>query len=82
MSEAETQTEQQRISGMLEKISRDVYSTDVRAPGLAVRLDRLERQIATLLKVINWIGSGGLVGLAGTVYLLWRILQAFDKVQG
>ena len=77
-----TELEHRRMVELLDRVSRDVYSTNVAAPGLAVRLDRVERQIATALRVVNWIGTGGIIGLMATVYLLYRVLQAMEKTGG
>lgn len=76
MSEREGQFAQ--LLRALERIERDLYSTDPENPGLALRLDRIERQAAMVGKLLSWIGGGGLIGLATTVYLLWKLLQVWD----
>ncbi len=78
MSEVSPQTQED----MVDRIARDLYSIDPGAPGIAVRMDRIERQIGTMLRVISWIGRGGLLGLAGTIYLLWQLLRAVEQAGG
>ena len=74
--------EHQRMAELLDRISRDVYSTNTSTPGLAVRMDRLERQFATAFRVLNWIGTGGLAGVAATIWLLYEVLEALKVSQG
>jgi hypothetical protein len=52
---------------------------DPSKPGLAIRIDRVEREIARWQARIAWIGSGGLVGVAGGLVLLWKILGVLGK---
>ena len=58
--------ELERAIKILDRIERDLYSTDPTRPGMSMRLDRIER-------MFKWFGTGSLTGLAGAVYLLWRI---------
>lgn len=59
-----------------EKLNRDILrivtSTDPREPGALLRIDRMERAF----RFVAWLGTGGLTGIAGTLFLLWRILEA------
>lgn len=67
------------MAELLDRISKDVYSTESSHPGLFIRLERLEWKIAAGFAWIKWIGSGGLLGLAGTLLLLWQVLEAVSK---
>lgn len=62
----------------VERVERMVLSTDPNNPGIALRLDRIEQ----LLSIVKWIGGGGLIGLTGTLILLWQITQALSIVEG
>ena len=68
-----------QLAKTVDRIQKDVYSTQPKAPGLMVRLDRIERGISYMLKVLGWLAGGGMVGLFGALYLLYRILSAVDK---
>jgi len=48
---------------------------DPAKPGLAIRLDRVERQIAQWQQRIAWIGGGSLVTALAGVGLIWWIGQ-------
>lgn len=62
----------------IDALERDVRSMDPNEPGLALRVDRLERRMNALMSVISWIGGGGILGLAGTIYLLVQIAQKLN----
>ena len=66
----------ERTIRVLERLDREVNSTDPRAPGLAMRLDRLERRLAFVGTVISWLMGGNLLGFLGAIVLLWKILEA------
>lgn len=61
-----------RLEARQEKMEAIVRGdpADPAKPGLVLRIDRIEG----LVKQLAWIGRGGLVGLAGTLILLYRIL--------
>lgn len=52
-----------------------LFSTNPASPGLALRMDRLERT----LNAIRWISTTGLLGLAGTLVMLWKIAELLAK---
>lgn len=70
----------ERILGTVERLQKDIYSPHPDRPGLMMRLDRLERQGQLALKVLGWLGGGGLAGLFATAYLLWRVMEALGKI--
>lgn len=76
------EAQQQQTAELLEKVAEMVMSTDASNPGHALRLDRLERQIAAGVRVLKWVGSGGLLGFAGTILLLRQLLHAMEQVGG
>ena len=45
--------------------------------GLVVKVDRLEQALI----FVKWIGSGGLIGVAGTLVLLWQILRTLAEAK-
>lgn len=61
-----------------ERIGRleDVVYGDSDTPGIVLRLDRIERTLDLVWSVVKWATGGGFVGLVGTGYLLYRIMQA------
>lgn len=59
----------------MRKMEEAVFSTDPGSPGFALRLDRLERQLGSILAAVKWLGGGGLAALVGTLVLLWRLGQ-------
>lgn len=65
----------QNLTSEVRRIDRSINSTDAQHPGIALRMDRLERKIAAVEKLI----TGGLVGMAGTLVLLWKIGQLLSK---
>ena len=69
----------------LTALEREVRSTDPSDPGLALRLDRLERDFAALVRQlhglvtgIKWIVGGGGLGFAATLLFLYKLVQAMD----
>ncbi len=90
MSEKQTDTgELRRVVDILDQLERrverhnvQINSTDRDSPGLAMRQDRTERQIRQGLTILKWIGGGGLISLAASVYLLREIVQAIAKASG
>lgn len=50
----------------LKGLETSIYSQNVEAPGVILRLDRIERLISTLLK-----GAGAL----GAIALVWKLLE-------
>lgn len=78
-----------RVVGLLDKISNDVYSTAPEAPGLALRLDRIERQLESfakaataLLSMLKWTVGGGALSVVAFLALLYRLGEAAAKVSG
>lgn len=61
------------VADKIGRLHRDVWSQDPSRPGLAIRLDRVERLLATMLKV------GYLVAGAG---LLWKVLDLIGNAIG
>ena len=47
-------------------------ASDPSNPGVAIRLDRIEQ----MFLFIKWVSGGGLIAIAGTLVLLYRILGA------
>ena len=45
-------------------------------PGILVRVDRIERNIAT----IKWLATGGLVSVLGTAYALLKMSEAIKGI--
>lgn len=62
----------ERVTKILDRIERDMYSTDPTKPGISMRLDRIER-------MFKWFGAGSLSGVALTIYLLWRIGELISE---
>ena len=58
-----------------EEVRELLFGVDPRAPGLSMRLDRIERALA----VFKWLGTGGLVSVFATLLLLYKILQALAE---
>jgi hypothetical protein len=54
-----------------ERMHNFLYGTDPRSPGLAMRLDRIERG----LRMGRWLAGGGLAGIAVTLALIYRIAE-------
>jgi len=52
-----------------ERMHQFLYNSDPRSPGLAMRLDRIERG----LRLGRYLASGGLAGIAVTLALIYRI---------
>lgn len=52
-----------------ERMYQFLYNSDPRSPGLAMRLDRIERG----LRLGRYLASGGLAGIAVTLALIYRI---------
>ncbi len=44
-------------------------------PGVILKVDRIDQRFTMFVRIITWFGSGGLVGLAGSLYLLWMVLE-------
>lgn len=65
----------ERIEKRMDRVESDLYSTDSRSPGVAMRLDRIEGHLKRAFGIVSWIGGGGLLGLAATGVLLYKILQ-------
>lgn len=78
LSEHELTVEVRALNEVLTKLREDMYSNKPTAPGLMLRMDRMEQKLATALGLLKYIGSGGLVGLAGTLVLLWKIMGALS----
>lgn len=60
-----------RLVKVVERMEKDIYSTDPNSPGLALRFDRIEQQG----KTIKWLLSGGVVTLGASTYFLWKIMS-------
>jgi hypothetical protein len=54
-----------------ERMHQFLYGTDPQSPGLAMRLDRIERG----LRLGRWLATGGLAGIAVTLALIYRIAE-------
>ena len=67
-----------KLEGRIEKAEAYIHATDRDRPGLAMRTDRLERQFSALMRTISWIGGGGLLGLIGTLLMLYKLLEALS----
>ena len=63
-----------KLEDRIERHDTLLNGNDPTRPGLAMRVDRIEQ----LLGQIKWIGRGGLVGLIGTLVLLWKILATLS----
>lgn len=59
----------QQLGTEVSTMDRALNSTDTGTPGIALRLDRIER----IFSVLRWMVGGGLVAVGGTVVLLYRI---------
>lgn len=61
-----------------ERIGRleDVVYGDSDTPGIVLRLDRIERTLDLVWSVVKWATGGGILSLAATFVLLYKILYA------
>lgn len=78
MSSQASEASLQRICEILDRMERDIYSYQSSAPGIALRLDRLERRLDQSYGVIKWAMSGSLLGLVGSSAMLFRIVRLLD----
>lgn len=58
-----------------ERMHQFLYGTDPRSPGLAMRLDRIERG----LRLGRWLATSGLAGIGITLALIYRIAETLAK---
>lgn len=65
----------------IERLELEITATDPDRPGIALRMVMIEQTVRAAGRLVGWIGTGGLTGLAGTLYLLWRVLQALGQYQ-
>lgn len=64
----------------LKRVREELGGTSPAAPGIAMRLDRIERSQAKMAQGVGWILGGG--GLSALVFLVvvWKILAALSEL--
>lgn len=66
-------------NGHVSRLKDAVWSQEPGRPGILLRQDRLERQIANGIRFLRWLFSGGLLVMLTTIVLLYKIMQALEK---
>jgi len=66
--------QQRQTAELLSEVARIVKSTDPRDPGLAMRIDRIERRNQFLF-------GGNMATLAGVFFMAWKLAQALEGIQ-
>lgn len=52
-----------------------LYGMHPDSPGIALRMDRIERSLGQAIALVKWFAGGGVLSLAATAYLFYRIMQ-------
>lgn len=72
----------------IEALDHAIGSTDPNEPGLALRLDRLEREVSMIVTglksigaTVKWIVGGGGLTFAATLLYLYKLAQAMSAVE-
>lgn len=65
-----------------ERISSEIGGTSPSAPGLALRLDRIEQMTKRTNGMTAWLLGGGGVGTVAFLIMLYRALVYLSKIEG
>lgn len=64
----------------LDELGDEVRGVSSSSPGLALRMDRIERRLASIHSVVVWLLSGGFVSTIAAAVTVWKLLEALGRV--
>lgn len=75
------------LSRRVDDLDDQINSTDPTKPGLALRMDRTERELALIIagikslgRTVRWVVSGGGLGSVAMLAYLFKLADAMSKL--